>query len=332
MGYPKEVYDQAWETLSRRKAENREHAARRREEIRQRIPAISKIEAEMACLGGNIARTVITQPDSASSGIEKLKLQSLALQEHKAQLLEKAGYPRDYLDERYTCRICKDTGYTGTKMCECLSALLKNAAATRLGASAPVKNCTFANFALDYYPDTPDASGVIPKQRMGQILEACLSYAQGFSHNAESLLLLGQTGLGKTHLSLAIAIAVTEAGFGVVYTPVQKLMDRLEAEKFSRRQETREQYSDSMEYILGCDFLVLDDLGTEFHTQFTISTLYNIINTRLVENRPTIISTNLEISEIEDKYSQRMVSRLVCSYKVLKFYGRDIRFMKKQIG
>lgn len=331
MGYPKEVYDKAWETLSRRRQEARERTVARREEIHRTIPEIRQIEREMAMTASSVAKVVIADPSRAEEHIEELQHLNLTLQEKRQLLLQQKGYSCDYLAEQHGCDLCGDSGYVGIRMCACLRELLKKSAYASLGAVSQSANCTFQSFSLEYYPDKPvDASGVIPRQRMGQVLEACLQYARSFSRQSESLLLLGHTGLGKTHLSLAMAAAATEAGFGVVYTPVQKLMDRLESDKFSYKSEAKENYAGNMDYVLSCDLLVLDDLGTEFNTQFTGAVLYNIINSRLVENRPTIISTNLELNQIEEKYSQRMVSRLICTYKVLKFYGKDIRFVKKQ--
>lgn len=333
MGYPKEVYDQAWETLSRRKQEARERELARREEIGLALPEIARIEAEMARTAASVARAVITEPERARERVEELRARNLALQERRRALLREGGFPEDYLAEQHHCPDCKDSGYIGSRMCDCLQDLLKKAAYHQLGAVSQSKHATFGDFSLEFYPDKPvDSSGVVPRQRMGQVFEACLNYARTFSPGSESLLFLGQTGLGKTHLSLAIGSAATEAGYGVVYTPVQRLMDRLETDKFSRVADSREQYADNVGHILSCDLLILDDLGTEFHTQFTTSVLYNIINTRLVEGRPTIISTNLELQQIEEKYSQRMVSRLICTYRVLKFYGKDIRFIKMQTG
>lgn len=329
MGYPKEVYDGAWAALSLRAETAKEQQLLRREEIRCAIPQIEQIEQELAATAAMVTRAVIAAPHDTQTYITKLRDQNLELQRKRSALLAANGYPADYLTQLYACPDCRDTGYIGPKMCSCLKELLKKEAYTRLGAVSNYKTCTFYQFSLQFYPDIPDATGVVPRKRMSQILDFCRRYADTFSLESESLFMLGKTGLGKTHLSLAIAAAVTEKGYGVVYSPLQKLMDRLELGKFSRDTESREQYSEQMAHILECDLLVLDDLGTEFHTQFTSSVLYNVVNSRMVEKRPTILNTNMELAQIEEKYSQRMVSRLICGYKVLKFYGKDIRFIKK---
>jgi len=329
LGYSKQVYNKAWQTLENRGAEARARAAARREEVLKRIPRITGIQQEMAAGAAGITRAVINAPARAGDLIEKLAEQNLSLQQQRSALLLENGFPPDYLEEQFGCPHCRDKGYVGTGMCICLRELLASAAYAELSAAAPVRSCSFDTFSLDYYPDAPGPDGKSPRGRMRDILTVCRSYAASFSPGSESLLLIGQTGLGKTHLSLAIAEAVIGAGFGVVYTPVQRLLDTLESEKFSYDTQLKEQYAEHLRSAITCDLLVLDDLGTEFITQYSNSVLYSIINSRQVEGRPTIISTNLELAEIESKYAQRMLSRLVCAYKVLKFTGKDIRFIKK---
>ena len=329
VGYPREIYDGARAALSLRAREAKERQLFRKEEIRRVVPQIAQIEQELATTAAAVTRAVIAAPHNTQEHIMRLRDQNLELQRRRRALLKENGYPEDYLTDQYACSVCRDTGYIGSKMCDCLKELLKKEAYARLGEVSRYKVCRFDNFSLEYYPNIPEQDGVVPYKRMSQILEFCRRYADTFTQQSESVLMLGKTGLGKTHLSLAIAAAVTEKGYGVVYSPVQKLIDRLEMGKFSRDTESREQYSDHMEYVLGCDLLVLDDLGTEFYTQFSGSVLYNVINSRMAENRPTILNTNMELVQIEEKYSQRMVSRLVCGYKVLKFYGKDIRFIRK---
>ncbi len=205
-------------------------------------------------------------------------------------------------------------------MCDCLRSLLKQLAYARMGEVSDIGNCKFENFSLDYYP----APG--PRKVMGEILSLCREYAAGFSLKSESLLMMGGTGLGKTHLSLAIARAVIDQGFDVFYIPVQNLMSQLEHEKFSRSGDEK----DSLSFVLEADLLILDDLGAEFPTQFTSATIYNIINSRMIEGRPTIINSNLDMKTIEARYSERTVSRLIGGYKILPFAGTDIRVLKKQ--
>ena len=331
MGYPKTVYDNAWNKLQRRREQARDQARAHREEIHGRIPAVKILEREMAATAASVTKAVITSPDKADSLIADLARQNLQLQARREELLRESGYPADYLREAYTCGQCCDSGYRGIEMCACFRELLRQEAFAQLGA-ATGDSTTFESFSLEAYPASPDGSGVIPRDRMRGILGECRQYAEEFGPASPSLLMQGSTGLGKTHLSMSIAGRVTQRGYGVVYIPVQRLMDRLEAEKFSRNYDAKEQYTESLCTALDCDLLVLDDLGTEFSNQFTNYALYNILNTRLMDRRATIISTNLTLPEMEGKYSPRIVSRLICDYRVLRFFGKDIRYIRRTQG
>ena len=162
---------------------------------------------------------------------------------------------------------------------------------------------------------------------MERILFNCMDYAKHFSASSPNLIMMGSTGLGKTHLSLAIARVVIEKGFGVVYGSVNNLIDKLEREHFGREEE-----SSTRQSLMECDLLILDDLGTEFRTAFSSAELYNLVNTRQMAHRPTIISTNLTMRELESAYSSRFTSRIIADYVRCLFTGEDIRQKKRMQG
>ena len=157
---------------------------------------------------------------------------------------------------------------------------------------------------------------------MESVLNYCKEYAADFSRRSPSLLLYGKTGLGKTHLSLAIAGKAVEEGYGVIYSSAQNLFNKLEKDKFGKADTNTE------ETILDCDLLIIDDLGAEFTTQFTVSALYNIVNSRELEGKPTIISTNLMPEQLTKAYGERIASRILSNYVMLYFDGSDIRQIK----
>ena len=161
---------------------------------------------------------------------------------------------------------------------------------------------------------------------MKEILDFCRDYAADFATDSPSLLLYGATGLGKTHLSLAIASEAVKKGYGVIYGSAQNLMSRLEKEHFSSGRNS--EYEGSEQALLECDLLIIDDLGAEFSTQFTVAELYNIINTRIMSRLPVIISTNLTPDGLEQKYTQRITSRIIGNYITLYLCGKDIRQIK----
>lgn len=186
---------------------------------------------------------------------------------------------------------------------------------------APLDKCTFENFDLSYYSETPLENSIVPRAKAQKVLEVTRKYAQNFSTNSKNLLFLGKTGLGKTHLSLAIANVVINKGYSVCYGTSQNICDDLQSEQFGRS----ENIAYTKRQVLDCDLLVLDDLGTELDNQYSIATIYNIINTRLLSAKPTIISTNCEFEELLNKYDQRITSRITGEYVKLYLFGDDIR-------
>lgn len=319
MAYSKETYKKAEQEL----AERRSRALAEREEHHRiavaAVPEILETEEKMSSAGLATIKALGMGADDAKEYIRKLSEINLAAQTQRSLLLKNAGFPENWLDVRYSCKKCEDKGFVNGIMCDCFKELLKSLEYEKLCSNLPVNNCRFDNFKLDYYPD---GIGTSPRQRMESVLNYCKTYAAEFSQKSSSLLLYGHTGLGKTHLSLAIAGKVVEAGHGVIYSSAQNLFNKLEKEKFGRSDGNTE------ENILGCDLLIIDDLGAEFTTQFTVSALYNIVNSRELEGKPTIISTNLTPEQLLSTYSERIASRILNNYTLLRFDGTDIRQIK----
>ncbi|HZJ78896.1 MAG TPA: ATP-binding protein [Clostridia bacterium] len=325
MSYNKRIYSLAQTELEKRQRKATSSQRKRHEEALLKIPELEKIEKEISSAGLDVVRA-IGMGENAQDYIDSLANKNLEMQEKRRILLAKAGYPEDYLKTRYTCDKCRDTGYVGGWRCDCYSALVKKLAYSELCSDSPLETSTFEKFNLGYYPkEVDEQTGVSPQKRMSEILNFCKSYAGDFGTDSPSLFMYGATGLGKTHLSLAIAGKAIEAGFGVIYGSAQNILLKLERERFSR---FNAENGESEQTLLGCDLLVLDDLGAEFSTSFTVSVIYNIINTRLLRCLPTIISTNLNPEELEEKYTQRITSRIIGNYISLLFCGKDIRQIK----
>lgn len=321
MPFPKAVMDKAFEELTRRRSHSRNLYQHRQQEISEKIPKVAQIDRELTGVSVSLSRAILSGVD-VERKVEELRDANLFMQRERAALLTGAGYPADYLEMQHQCPLCEDTGFTADGMCSCMRAILKSLVYKRLGETSNITDCRFDNFRPEVYSLQPiPGLETSPRALMTQIYQRCLEYAQTFSPDSPSLFFQGATGLGKTHLSLAIAGLVIEKGYDVLYSPVQSILNKLEKERFSRELETGE----SLEFVLDCDLLVLDDLGAEFSTTFSVSTLYNIINARLIEKRPTIISTNLDFKGIESRYSPRILSRLAGSYKTFQFMGSDYR-------
>lgn len=324
MAYPKEIMDKAFETLAERRSQARNDYQYRLQVIREKAPAVEELRRELTGTSAAIARTVLSGVD-VEQKLARLRDTNLYMQQHKRELLREAGLPEDYDEMHFICEDCKDTGYTDGKMCHCLKDLLAGLMLERLSHTANTDNISFASFSLDYYPAQPlPGSKSSARDVMRRALEECRNYADTFTPSSRSMFFQGKTGLGKTHLSLSIAKEVIRKGYNVLYTPAQTLLETLERERFRRGEE-----SYSLNFVLDCDLLILDDLGAEFSTNFSVSVIYNIINSRLVEGKPTIISSNLTAKELEARYSPRVVSRIMGGYYTIPFLGNDIRILKR---
>ena len=324
MPYAASVYRKAKQILAERRQKALNEQEARHTEVAAACPEIVELEMKMAQQGANIVRA-IGMGENAQEYIYKLAQENLAVQERKAALMAQAGFAADYLQPRYTCPKCGDTGTCGAYYCECYKKLVKEIAYTELSEKSPLKLCSFDKFDIKLYPDTNFDSSFTVREHMAQILNFCKDYASDFDLSSPSLLMTGRTGLGKTHLSLAIAEQVLKKGFTVVYDTTQNVMNKLQRERFGKGESDE----DTELLLEECDLLILDDLGTEFSTQFTVAALYNIINTRMLKNAPVIISTNLSVKEIGEKYSERIASRLIGDYICLIFDGRDIRQLRE---
>ncbi len=321
MSYTTETYDKAQTILDRRKERATLEAQSRIDKISNKIPELKTIQTKLAQVGLNISKAFLTSKNPQAE-IDKLRIESLALQDRKKKILKENGYSEDALSIKYTCPACEDTGFIGGRRCKCYINLLKEIERAKIEKIAPIDECTFESFDTNYYPEEMD--GVCPKKKAEIIKENCKRYATSFTKRSKSLLFMGNTGLGKTHLSLAIANVVINRGYSVIYGTAQNILRDLQNENFGRTDNLR--YFENE--ILSTDLLILDDLGTEFKNQFTVSCLYNIINSRLCAKLPTIISTNYTFEELEEKYDQRITSRITGQYSTLILVGNDIRYIK----
>ncbi len=317
MAYNPHVVQAARERLEQRRQQASNDAAALRTRLHTQYPRIREIEQELTTALPEITRAILA---GDSEAVERTRQQNLRLQAELADILLIAGYTQTSLEPQYTCPHCQDTGYANGKVCACYQQLLREEACRHLSGLSSMKLTDFDEMSLSYYSDKVDPQvGISPREQMQGILDYCRDYARAFTLDAPSLLLLGATGTGKTHLSLAIAKQVTEQGYQVVYGSVQPLLRKLESEHFGRAE------GDSEHQLIDCDLLILDDLGMEFDSAFTRVCLYNILNARLLEGKPTIISTNLSHSAISERYGEQIASRITGGFEPLLCVGEDIR-------
>lgn len=297
----------------------------RETEIAKKCPDIAAIEKELSETTAKVIALIAEGSPDISARLSELENNNLFLQEKQRALLVKNGYPADYLDLLYSCPLCKDSGIYEGKRCKCVMEIVKKAAAEELNRTSPMRLAGFEEFSLNYYDDkTPTMLGCTAREAMEENLAFCKRYAEEFHFPAKSILLRGKTGLGKTHLSLSIASVVIEKGYSVVYGSAPDLFRRIEKEHFSNSGD-----DSVIEALENADLLILDDIGAEFESKFYNSVFYNILNNRLNASLPTIISTNLDLSEIKERYGDRITSRLLTMENLI-FVGSDIRILKNR--
>lgn len=323
MAYKNSVYQKAINILQKRRDGAMLDQQDRIRRAMEKIPELSEIQAELSRIGYSISFLLFRSEDPKAE-VEKLQAQSKKLQERKKALLIQNGFEEDALSIKYTCPVCNDTGFVNERMCTCHRELLKEIERNAIRKIAPVDDCTFDSFCVDYYPEEAAENGVSPRRKAQNILDSCRIYAQTFNAHSPNLMFMGGTGLGKTHLSLAIANVAINKGYSVVYGSAQNILSDLQSESFGR--------TDNIYYneydVLSADLLIIDDLGTEFKNQFSVACLYNIINTRLLKRKPVIISTNFTFEDLERDYNQRITSRIAGEYSILVLEGNDIRYIK----
>ncbi len=323
MGYSEQVLRRARERLEQAKQEReRENEAHRREAY-ARYPRLQEIDRELQMTMAQLMAATLRRGEDPTEAIGQIREKNLALQREREWILEAGDFEEGYLDDAPICAKCGGTGYEGNQMCSCLRELCRQEQKKELTSLLGSGRESFESFRLDVYSDLYDEKlGVSPRKLMQSNFNICRRYAQNFTPQAGNLLFSGATGLGKTFLSACIARQVADRGYSVVYETAIRLFSDFESEKFGGE----EQRGLSRKY-LACDLLIIDDLGTEMTTQFTISALYNVVNTRMMENRATIISTNLAPETLEGRYSPQIASRVLGTYRLLKFAGSDIRRM-----
>ena len=329
MGYSSTVYKNAADRLAEKRLRAEKLADRHRDEIYRKYPRAKELELAIASCGAEAVKTVLRGGDVVAE-MSKLKEKNLALQEELRSLLVEGGYSENALEPQYSCSKCGDTGYFEkqgrTVMCSCMKSQLAACACEEINRIVPLSLSTFESFQVDRYSKQIDpASGIAPYYHMEKIYKYCRAYAQSFTPQSKSILMKGATGLGKTHLSLAIANEVIRRGYGVMYVSAPELVIRLERERFNRDSDG----SDLLEMLIACDLLIVDDLGTENHSSFTDSQVYTLFNARFLNRRPVIISTNLTMAEMERDYSARFVSRINGAAQKLDFLGDDLRIKKR---
>lgn len=299
----------------------------RKRQVYKKLPEVEKIDEDIFKVGLNMSKYIIGNPGNAEKNVKRAKEQIEKLKMEKAFLLTESNIPLDYMDLKFNCEKCKDKGYLDSgDQCICLRQKLVSRAYEMSNLDSVLAKENFQTFDMDVFPDESFENEVLtPKDNMKDILGIAESFIDNFDkNNGDNLLFYGTTGLGKTFMSNCIAKSLLDKNKIVIYQTAFTILDILERRRFGRGDKKLDNYQ--YDLLLDSDLLIVDDLGTEVSNAFTTSEIFNIINTRIIRDKKTIISSNLSPKEISDIYTDRVFSRVLQNFIPLKFYGKDLRW------
>ena len=301
-------FDAIMRVYNQRQFLNKRRQDERIREVYERIPQVEALTDEIAAAMAQAARRKLLGDED---GARAFKEEASLLKEQKRKYLQRAGYPDDYMEMQYHCPCCRDTGFADGKKCRC-----------------------FRQMEIQVLYDQSNIREVLERMTvydyMSMVIGECKAYVENFSREKGSILFTGSTGCGKTFLSNCIARELLRQCYSVVYLTATDMFDILSESRFGGRDG--EEVRDRAAYILDCDLLIIDDLGTELINTFTASQLFYCINERLTKKLGTIISTNLALSRMQDEFTERVTSRIMSQYKVLPLLGEDLRLLRRGYG
>ena len=321
MKFEKRLLHTVFERLEQMRMKNETEAAARQREIYERLPEIGEIDFALQSAMLEVAKHAFKNGTSATVPLEKLREENLALQKQRAGILRKAGYPEDYTEERFSCPVCRDSGYVGQAYCACVERMYREALVEELAESVGMGVAGFSSFRLDLYSDLKFGGNTSPREQMTEVLEFCKNYAGHFGKKSPSLLVVGDTGSGKTLISACIAHEVVKNGASVVFDTAFRMFSRFEADRFGRAEEE----DGSIRRYYDADLLVIDSLGGEVITQYSTAQLGDLISQRELRGKPTIVTTALASEELRAKYKKQLAARLEGGFVKVPMFGQDNR-------
>ncbi len=316
-------YDAIMRDYQRLQSAHRHELDDRIQEAYQRFPRLQEIQAQIASKSVACGKQLLSGDEQA---LDRLKKHIQSLSAERAVILQKGGYPANYLELTYTCPHCKDTGYIENQKCQCFKKAEIDLLYTQSNLQGILEEENFSTFSYEYYSDEiKDASGKSSLERIHRVTDICHQFIRDFDQTFSNLFFYGDTGVGKTFLSHCIAKELLDTTHSVIYFSAQELFQNFADRRFNRTSEPM----DAADHIYDCDLLIIDDLGTELTNAFVNAELFSCINERLINQKSTIISTNLPLESFASVYSERIFSRISNAYTMLKLFGKDIRVQKK---
>ena len=325
MGLSNTQYREIMYKYDQTRLKNQRTLDERYSELFIKIPELETVHNQIITMSAEQARLSILEPEKAEKLQSRYDIEKAKLRQKKTDLLTQNGYPADYLSPIYKCSKCKDTGYIGNEPCSCFKQLKIQHLYENSNLMHVLNDENFNTFNFDYYDDSSinQNIGMTPRQNIKNIHNKALMFVSEFDNEYKNMILYGPTGVGKTFLTHCIAKSLLDTSHTVVYLTSLQLFDILEKNKFNK--DDTFSSNEHISYILNCELLIIDDLGTELVNSFTASQLYYFIEERHLNQKSTIFSTNLSFKELRDRYSERIFSRFTGYYTFHMLVGDDIR-------
>jgi len=319
-------YDEIMRGYQNRQLTNRHLSQTRMEEALAKIPELKTINDSIASLSVEAARKKLNDDIDK---FQELKQEIENLKKKKAASLSNAGFSNDYFDPIFTCPHCKDTGYINGEKCSCFKQEIINVVYSQSNIKEILRRENFQTFSYKYYSDNEinPTTGLSALDTAQRAVAECQHFINDFDNKPKNLFFYGDTGVGKTFLSNCVAKELLEKGYSVIYFTAFQLFDIFSKGVFTKDADAIAAHQN----IFDCDLLIIDDLGTEFSNSFTSSQLFLCVNERILRQKSTIISTNLNMNHMVDLYSERTLSRISSNYSIIKLFGDDIRIQKRQM-
>ena len=311
-------YDRIFRQYEEKQRQSRLEMQRRRDYVYEHLPKYRELEDETASLSVAQGKKLLFGDEAA---LEKLRKSLADLKKQKKQLLTESGLSADYLEPIYSCPDCRDTGYIDREKCHCLRQAEISLLYEQSGLQEILANNNFSLLSYEYHSGED-------LLHFEKAVENCKNFIKNFDSDYHNLFFYGTVGTGKSFLSGCVAKELMDRGHSVIYFGATGIFDLLSSTSFDTksREERQNTYSD----LYRCDLLIIDDLGTELTNQFTASQLFSLLNERHIGRKATVISTNLSLRELQDRYSDRIFSRITSNFEVCKLTGADIRMYQKR--
>jgi DNA replication protein DnaC len=318
MAYPAIALKNARNAFDARKDEYRKLSRNKKAALYSEIPELKALNSDVASLI-RAAVSVAGGEGECAGGAAKTGISELI--DKRNIILRAKNLPENYIDDVYFCQNCKDSGFDEKGViCGCYSEIIKREAYSLSNIGERIKNENFDTFDFSIFQNKK---------------EIMINYeiVKGFCDNTlpqNNILFTGNTGTGKSFFSSCVAKSFLDSGQSVLYLSATQISNILDDAKFKRKPDGALNLDEYVDFIKDCDLLIIDDLGTEHAFPYSQSQLFDILETRYINRKKNVISTNLDLGELAQRYSQRFSSRALGYYEILLFQGADLRYGVKK--